>query len=113
MDLKSIPLFAAMSDRMKWLGARHSVLAENIANADSPNYEAKDLKPVDFGAIVTRIFNRLQLARTDPGHLAVGFSSRRITEEKNRKPYESTPTGNSVVLEEQLMRVAETSMDYQ
>ena len=113
MDLSRIPLFSAMKDRMRWLGERHTVLAQNIANADTPDFQAMDLKTVDFGALVTKFFNRLQLARTDPGHFGVGYRSKLIVEEKETKPYEVSPTGNSVVLEEQMLNVAETAMDYQ
>jgi len=48
MDIGHIPLFAAFSKRMAWLTARQTVLAENVANANTPGYMAKDLKELDF-----------------------------------------------------------------
>jgi len=52
MDLNGIPLFSLISGRMSWLSARQSVLAENVANGDTPNYAARDIKPLDFQTIL-------------------------------------------------------------
>ena len=48
MDLFNIPLFQRLTERMGWLGAREKVIAENIANADTPGYQPKDVVPLDF-----------------------------------------------------------------
>ena len=48
MDLKKLTLFRMMSDRMDWLTQRQQVLSQNVANADTPQYGARDLKPIDF-----------------------------------------------------------------
>ena len=52
MDIRQIPLFSLLSNRMSWLSSRQSVLAENVSNADTPNYIARDLRPLDFAAIL-------------------------------------------------------------
>jgi flagellar basal-body rod protein FlgB len=114
MDLNQIPLFKSIVRRMDWLNQRQRVLAQNIANADTPDYKARDLKPVDFSTLVGRA-RSLQLAATRPGHLPIrtGEGGAIGREEENRSPYEVSPTGNSVVLEEQLLDVADTRMDYE
>ena len=48
MDLPDVPLMAMLRERMNWLHQRQDVLSENVANADTPNYVARDLKPLDF-----------------------------------------------------------------
>ena len=48
MDLKGLKIFAMMQERMGWLAKRQEVVAENIANADTPAYRPKDLKELDF-----------------------------------------------------------------
>ena len=48
MGLANMPLFAAMTDKMRWHQARQSVLAENVANAETPGYKARDLKAYSF-----------------------------------------------------------------
>ncbi|MHA1152522.1 MAG: flagellar basal body protein, partial [Alphaproteobacteria bacterium] len=37
---------------MEWLSQRQKVLADNIANADTPNYQPRDLNPSEFQRIL-------------------------------------------------------------
>src|SRR5690349_5474471 len=69
MDLSRIPLFEALTKRMGWLGERQGVLAQNIANADTPGYVAKDLAPPDFSQLVAGASQRLAMATSDPRDL--------------------------------------------
>jgi len=106
-------LFSLLSKRMDWLGQRQKVLAQNIANADTPEYVPHDLKPQDFRRLVERqSTGMLQPTATQAGHIQTSSlrSDNRGIEEK--APYESAPSGNSVVLEEQLIKVAQTQNDY-
>ena len=48
MDLFQLKLFQRMSERMGWLGARQEVLAQNIANADTPDFVPHDMKALKF-----------------------------------------------------------------
>jgi flagellar basal-body rod protein FlgB len=48
MAISDIPILAMLRERMQWHEARQQVLAENVANADTPNYQAKDLAPPTF-----------------------------------------------------------------
>lgn len=117
MDLGRIPLFALAMDRMAWLDRRQQVLAQNIANADTPNFAPSDVKPFDIAKAVGRsgAGALLQPGATNPMHLggAVSEGAAAVAVEHSRNPYESTPSGNAVVLEEQMMKVAETQADYQ
>jgi len=45
-------LFHLLGQRMDWLGQRQKVLAQNIANADTPDYVPHDLKPQEFRRMV-------------------------------------------------------------
>ena len=117
MDLNKIPLFAALTRRLDWLGARQRVLAENVANADTPGYRPSDLKPQSFRDLVQgagKVGNGVHLAATRPGHIgARAGGAGAISEARERAAYESSPTGNAVVLEQQLMKVAETQLEHQ
>lgn len=115
MLLSSSPLISMMKDRMHWLADRQRVIAENVANADTPNYIARDLKEPNFAEMVARRASSgaLSAAQTNPGHMsggATGGSGARVVESVD---FETTPTGNGVVLEEQMIKAAETQMDYQ
>ena len=48
MALSDLKLFSMLRSKMQWHQARQKVLAENIANADSPGYKVKDLQAFNF-----------------------------------------------------------------
>ena len=113
MDLNKFVLFSGLSKRMAWLNQRTKVIAQNIANADTPNYQSHDLKPLSFKELTRTSDSRMSLASTRPGHFAQGQKQAIVGDrKKNREPYEVTPSGNSVVLEEQMMKLAENQMEY-
>ena len=114
MDLKKLPLFDLMARRMSWLAQRQEVLAQNIANANTPDYTPQDLKPMSFGEEMKRLAP-VNPERTSELHMA-GTVVRKpapFRSDDQRKRYEVAPDGNSVVVEEQMVKVAETQMDYQ
>lgn len=110
MDLGSFDLFKGIAAKMAWLTQRQSVIAQNIANADTPEYHAKDLAPLDFKNTL-----KLKLApvRTSALHLAGAGGGGKAKESAETKPYEVTPSGNSVSIEEQMQKASSTGVDYQ
>jgi flagellar basal-body rod protein FlgB len=113
MNPSNLPLFSLIAQRMGWLSERHKVLAENVANVDTPNYKARDVKPMDFAALASKAGARLGPAATDPRHIQPsGGSATKATATKDAKA-EATLSGNTVSLESELMKVADTAMDYQ
>jgi flagellar basal-body rod protein FlgB len=112
MDLFNIPLFQRLTERMGWLGTREKVLAENIANADTPGYQPKDVVPLDFEQHLKKLMP-VEPKRTDPKHLMGTIpAADPVDSKKEKKPYETAPAGNSVVLEEQMMKLSQTQADY-
>ena len=110
MDLT---LFQAVKKRLNWLGQRQEVLAQNISNADTPGYKAKDLKPYQFREILRRESAQLNMVTTGPGQL--GGRRKRIRDfmsEEESQPFETKPNGNSVILEEQMGKVSETQTQH-
>ena len=113
MDLNKIPLFSMMTQRLKWLSQRQSVLAQNIANANTPGYKPRDLKELNFKSMVGKSSSsQLGVARTNGAHLSGITGGQGRYQTVKTAGYEATPTGNAVVLEEQLMKSGETRMDY-
>jgi flagellar basal-body rod protein FlgB len=113
MDLNKITVFAMAKKRLDWLTQRQEVLAQNIANADTPNYKANDLEKFEFKRLIRRESAQLNMVSTHATH--EGGRRKRIrdfTEHKERKPYETTPSGNSVVLEEQMGKVNKTQSSH-
>jgi flagellar basal-body rod protein FlgB len=112
MSLKSIPLFSALTERMKWLTERQKVLSENVANADSPNYKAKDLEPQKFRDLIPNDeIRKVEIASTNKAHILPKDRSK-FDNKVDRDSYETTPTGNSVVLESEMLKIAETQLEY-
>ncbi len=113
MDFTKIPLFSRMTDRMGWLNARQDVLSQNVANADTPGYTPRDLKPQTFGDHMQQLAP-VAPEMTSPMHLQGTIPVKKAPgNEKTKDQYESAPAGNSVVLEEQMMNVTQTQMNYQ
>ncbi len=105
-----------LKTKMKWHQARQHVLAANVANADTPRYRARELRPMEFGRVLkTHELSSLSTARTHQAHIKGGMISAGgpgFASDK-RTDWEITPEGNAVVLEEQMMKVAKNQFDYQ
>jgi flagellar basal-body rod protein FlgB len=113
MDLGNIPLFKAMMSRMSWLTERQQVLAQNVANADTPAFKAKDLKAQTFKEMLAgSSANHLTLAATQPNHLA-GVGPALAFKPVADRNAETSPSGNSVSIEDQMLKVSSTANEFQ
>jgi flagellar basal-body rod protein FlgB len=113
MDFNKVSLFGMMKQRLAWLGQRHEVLAQNIANADTPGYRPRDIKPLEFRGMVTRPPAPVGMEKTHGDHLGGRPATARAFDDAvNRRPYETAPAGNAVILEEQMAKVSETSVTH-
>ena len=113
MDGK-LNVFEAINRRVGWLSQRQRVLAENIAHADTPDYRPQDLRP--FAEHLARTGGpTLNTATTHAGHIqpVSAGTARRAGSDDFKDVYETSPTGNEVILEQQLIRVSETAMQHQ
>ena len=86
-------------------GARQGLIARNIAHADTPGYRPVDLVP--FSEVWRQ--SGLALRATRPGHLDQG--ALRPVQTVAAHPHQS-PNGNSVSLEQQMVRAAEVRRDH-
>ncbi len=116
MDVGQLKLFDMMKTRMDWLGQRQRIISQNVANADTPNYEAKDLRALDFEKVLQRE-NRKQLSavgmqQTSSSHLNGTVNKGAFKQKMRDEVFEVSPTGNAVNLEEQMMRQSETAEAY-
>ena len=115
MAITDIPILSMLRMRLEWAQARQKLLAENVANADTPNYRARDVSPVTFetpGEAAPAAVSVVSLSRTESGHLS-GFAGSGAGFREVKAGYEVKPTGNAVNLEEEMMKVAANQMDYQ
>jgi flagellar basal-body rod protein FlgB len=115
MEFNNVPIMQMMTKKMSWLSRRTEVIAQNVSNADTPRYKARDLKPVNFRELVDReaapkaAGPRLTNARHMSGTTVVlDFDS-----EKAPDQFETSIDGNDVSLEQQLTRLGQTQLSYQ
>ena len=112
MGFTDLPLLSQIKGRLSWLDERQRVVAQNVANSDTPGYVARDLQqPTDFAAAM-RSGGGLQMVRTNAAHIAPAGSPVRFDPTK-APDSETTLDGNSVVVEEQMIKIAETRMDFE
>ena len=104
MPISDIPILSMLRERMQWHQARQQVLAENVANADTPNYQASDLARRVSRARCRPL--RWALAQHRPGHIAARSAAARSFETDSSGRYEIRPRGNSVTHEDEMMKVA-------
>src|SRR5262249_25162582 len=72
MAIPDLPILSMLRTRMQWHQERQRVLAENVANAETPRYPARDLAPPNFTSTLQQV--SIGMARTDPGHIDTGRS---------------------------------------
>ncbi len=114
MNFENIPLFGMMKSKMAYMSERQSVLAQNIANADTPGYQARDVRAPDFKKSLIRASHQLNMAKTSNMHFNGARNSVSATGIINRdSTYERNPTGNNVAIEEEMSKVAENQAEYQ
>ncbi len=112
MDLRNLAIFSMATRRMSWLGKRQEVLAHNIANSDTPRYRPQALQAQDFSKFLSPSVPQTQLKTTQANHVLPPRGTPKFRENKDKETYEVAPSGNAVVIEEQLMKVTETQSDY-
>ena len=114
MAIGDLAIFSALRTKMKWHEARQRLLAQNIANADTPGYVGRDLKPLKFGrALSLHSAEVLRPQRTDANHLEGNIAARSPFRDRRESDFEVTPDANGVVLEEEMMKVTTNQLDFQ
>jgi len=112
MGLDDIPLLAMLKSKMSYVNAREQVVAQNVANADTPGYTPQDLKPFSFAAMTEAAGAGLIVDQ--PGQMALSKS----TKTGALKPVDTPDTearidGNQVVLEDQMNKLIQSRIDYE
>ena len=116
MTLDDMPIFAMLKSRLGYLSDRQRLIAQNVANADTPGYAPRDLKPFTVapqGGLAQVGVAPVAMQMTSPMQLAAPFTP----PASGAKPVvtpdsETTLNGNSVVLEEEMMKMSEARSDY-
>lgn len=106
--MDQVYLFSLTSKQADWLAHRQALVAENVANANTPGYSAKDITP--FEQVLEN--TALSQKSSDRMHLAGFGAGTAETEATTAKTWDVKHSGNSVVVEEEMLKAGEVSRDY-
>jgi flagellar basal-body rod protein FlgB len=101
-DLNVFRLAHAMAQHA---GLRQTVVAENMANADTPNYLVRDVEP--FRTVMDGLSQPVRLVATRPGHITQG-SGAQLHWSTFQENAATDPNGNSVSVELEMVKAVET-----
>jgi flagellar basal-body rod protein FlgB len=107
----SPPIISLLKARMHWHQTRQKVLAENVANSDTPRYQPQDLKP--FADTLRPGPSVAGLMRTQQAHMKEFPDQGAGPAGQNGYTFETAPSGNAVTLETEMAKVTENQMDFQ
>jgi flagellar basal-body rod protein FlgB len=96
------------SQQARWLSTRQAVIAENVANINTPGYVARDVKP--FADVLNN--TQLELAATNPNHMTLIATEASTQSLKPGEDWEVTNSGNSVSVEQQMMEAGDVNRVY-
>jgi len=105
-DLSIFNIAGAMA---RHAAARQGIVAENIAHADTPGYRARDLQK--FDEVMSGEMRPFAPTATRDGHFGVKSGAEFRADEISAFGSEQ-PNGNTVTLEDQMVRGAETQMQH-
>jgi flagellar basal-body rod protein FlgB len=106
-----------ITSAMRHLSERQRIVAENIANSETPGYKARTVAAPDFGAMLNIGSGRAAVARPTvaitSGMAALGARPPRAGGAiPDRNVSETKPDGNNVTLEEQLLQMGQVQADF-
>ena len=117
MNLADIPLFSMLRGRLGQLSERQRLIAQNVANSETPGYKPQDTAPFSFRAQMQSVAltQAGSPARTQAAHMSgtvrrpMGGAATKVVTTADS---ETTLDGNSVVLEEEMMKMSQARIDY-
>ncbi len=107
--MEPIQLFELASRQAQWLTVRQNVVAGNIANANTPHYKARDVRP--FESVLQS--TGLQMTATHAAHFTESAEANQVTEVGAIDDVEVQQSGNTVALEEELMKTGAIKRDHE
>jgi flagellar basal-body rod protein FlgB len=122
-DPMNMSIFAMMKSRLQMLGERQKVISENVANVSTPGFTPSDIDQEAFSKTLARMSGhagagpagpgRVQMLVSEPGHMTAKHSGSAMVSTVLAPDSETTLDGNRVVVEEQMMKIAETRTEFE
>lgn len=100
-----LTLFRLATAKAEHAAGRQTVVAQNLANADTPGYKARDLPP--FSEVLDAASPASEMRAIHPAHYKMGFSGSLPDARAQELPGNEAPNGNSVSIETEMIRASE------
>ncbi len=118
MIMATPSILSGIRTEMKFLSERQRVIAQNIANSETPGFKAREVAPPDFAALLgaqgggVSSIAQPSVKITD-GMAALGaIQPRSAPIVLDKDITETKPDGNNVTLEDQLLKMGEIQADF-
>lgn len=106
--MEPVYIMKLANQHQNWLSLREATVAQNVANANTPGYQAKDVE--SFSSLFDK--KQVHMRGTQPGHMSAIDATERSEEVENKDSWDITYSGNSVSLEQEMMKVNEIARDH-
>ena len=103
-----VNIYSVASQHSRWLGVRQSIVAQNVANANTPGYKAVDVEPFEAAMASTK----LEMARTRAAHMTPVAAPGAETQTREEETWQVVHSGNNVSIEQELLKAGEVSGAY-
>ena len=101
-------LFQLASSQARWLELRQSTIAANVANANTPDFKARDVEP--FNKVLDAM--PVKLAVTSPAHIQLSAAETDTRAIAKKQSWEVVHSGNSVSVEQEMIKAGDVNRDY-
>ena len=118
---RNVPgLMAGIGTAMRHLSERQRVVAQNIANSETPGYKAREVDAPDFSELLAQADGARSKANVARPHIEISAGMSRLGARQpdsghvrlDRDISEVKPDGNNVTLEEQLLKMGQIQTDF-
>ncbi|GEP03189.1 flagellar basal body rod protein FlgB [Methylobacterium oxalidis] len=106
--MTGVYLFDLASQHARYLGVRQATIAGNVANANTPDYRARDVMP--FAQVLAR--TGLEMAATASAHLEGEGVRVPVRTTEARDGWDVLETSSSVSLEQEMLKASDVSREH-
>lgn len=106
--MEQVHLFDLAARQAQWLSVRQATVSGNVANANTPNFKARDVAP--FSDVLAK--TQLGMAATNPQHLEMGVGGISGLRMRPEDVAEVSHSGNSVDVEQEMMKAGEINREF-
>lgn len=104
-------ILSAAKEFLKYSELSHLTIAKNISQANKPAAKALEVEEFNFNKLINK--PQIRLNTTSNMHITGANKPNNYRVRLQRDAYETTPMGNNIVLEEQMLKLNANHNDFQ